>query len=105
MRVLAASLIVLAGLMGPALSWSQFAETDRTGVIDKVELASQSVIVSGTRYRVAIDAQVEIDGTYGAFSMLTRGMKVRFVCKLISADEREIVQLETLPSGFVLEEA
>ena len=105
MRALAVSLIVLAGLIGPVLGWSQYAETDRTGVIHKVELGAQSVIISGMRYRVAIDAHVEIDGTYGAFSMLREGMRVRFVCTLISPEEREIVRLETLPAGFVLEDA
>ena len=105
MHRLAVSLIVVAGLMGPAFSWSQFPESERSGVIEEVELASSSLIVSGTRYRVALDAKVEINGTYGAFSLLSRGMKVRFVCRLISDQEREIVQLETLPSGFVLEQA
>lgn len=105
MRALAVSLIVAAGLMGPALSWSQFPESDRSGVIEEVELASSSLVVSGMRYRVALDAHVQIDGTYGAFSLLRKGMKVRFVCRLISTEEREIVELETLPPGFVLEEA
>ncbi len=105
MRALAISLIVLAGLTGPVLGWPQYAETDRTGVIEEVELASSSLIISGTRYRVPLDAHVEINGTYGAFSLLHKNMKVRFVCRLISDEEREIVRLETLPADWVIEQA
>ena len=105
MRALVLSLSVLAAFVGPALGWSQYAESDRTGVIEEVELASSSLIISGIRYRVALDAHVEINGTYGAFSLLHKGMKVRFVYQLITAEEREIVQLESLPSSTVLEEA
>lgn len=105
MRVLAVSLVVLVGLMGPALGWSQFPESERTGVIQKVELDSSSLIISGTRYRVALDAHVEIDGTYGAYSMLSPGTKVRFICQVISGEEREIVEIQTLPSSTVIEEA
>lgn len=105
MRALVASLVVLVGLMGPAFGWSQFPETERTGMVQAVELESSSLIISGYRYRVALDAHVEIDGTYGAYSMLRPGYKVRFIYKVISGVEREIVELQTLPSSAVLEEA
>ena len=105
MRAFVASLVVLVGLMGPALGWSQFPESERTGVVQAVELDSSSLIISGTRYRVALDAHVEIDGTYGAYSMLRPGTKVRFVCEVVSGEERVIVEIQTLPSSTALEEA
>jgi hypothetical protein len=105
MRAFVASLVVLVGLVGPALGWAQFPESERSGVVQAVELDSSSLIISGTRYRVALDAHVEIDGTYGAYSMLHPGTKVRFVCKVVSGEEREIVEIQTLPSSTALEEA
>ena len=105
MRALTASLVVVVGLMGPGLGWSQFPASESTGVVQAVELDTSSLIISGYRYRVALDARVEIDGTYGAYSMLSPGTKVRFICLVISGEEREIVELETLPPGTVLEES
>ncbi|TDJ38626.1 MAG: hypothetical protein E2O54_12775 [Gammaproteobacteria bacterium] len=104
MRALVVSLVVLVGLTGPALGWGQFPESERTGIVQVVELDSSSLIISGTRYRVALDAHVEINGTYGAYSMLSPGTKVRFICLVVSGEEREIVEIQTLPSSTVIEE-
>ena len=42
---------------------------------------------------------------FGALQLMQVGMKVRFECRVISGTEREIVFLETLPPGTVIEEA
>lgn len=105
MRALTRILVVVVGLTGPALGWPQFPESERTGVIQAVELDNSSLIISGLRYRVPLDAHIEIGGTFGALQLLQDGMKVRFVCRVLSGVEREIVRLETLPDQTAIEQA
>ena len=73
MRKLIALVVVTLGLTGPTVGWSQFAYSERTGVIHQVELETSSLIISGYRYRVPLDAVVEIDGTFGALQLLEQG--------------------------------
>lgn len=93
-------LVLLLGMAGPVIAQERvtgFAEETRYGVIEKVELDRGTILIGGLRYRMAIDANVEINGTYGAYSMLQPGMKVVFTYLWISANEREIFRLETVP--------
>jgi len=101
MRKLLKLLCLSVTMLGATITVAQaqvtgFAEQTRYGVIEEVELASSTILISGLRYRVVIDAQVEINGSYGAYSMLQKGMNVHFTYRVISANEREIIWLETV---------
>lgn len=74
------------------------------GVIEEINLASQEMIVSGLSYRVALDAQVEIDGSYGAFTMLRQGMQIEFDFEKHSSTERVITRIQHIPDRFSIEE-
>jgi hypothetical protein len=67
------------------------------GVIEDIDLDSQMLVVDGLRFRVALDATVTIHGSYGAFTLLTKGMLVRCRYHVVSPTEREIYELETRP--------
>ncbi|MHC5112587.1 MAG: hypothetical protein ACYTHJ_22235, partial [Planctomycetota bacterium] len=99
MRRLTVLFITLATLVGPAAGWSQYATSQREGVIQALELDRSSVIISGLRYRVPLDAEIEVNGSFGALQLLYKGAKVKFECRVISGTEREIVWLETLPAN------
>ncbi len=87
-----------------AIQGGPYPERQKAGTIEIVELHKSSLIVDGIRYRVALDAQVEISGSYGAFSMLQVGMKVNFTYRDISNTRREIVRIQQIPSRFRIEE-
>ncbi|MCZ6640255.1 MAG: hypothetical protein O7G86_04105 [Gammaproteobacteria bacterium] len=96
--------------IGPLLAHSTVqsgthAERQKAGIIETVEVNSSGLIVDGIRYRVAIDAQIEIGGSFGAFTMLQAGMKIQFTYKDLSDTRREIVRIEQIPSHFRVEEA
>ena len=80
-------------------------EKERTGTIQQLDFGANQMIVDGYRYRVAVDVQVEIRGSYGAFTMLEEGMKINMVYRVISASDREIVRVEQLPDNANLDEA
>ena len=105
MRRLMVLFVTLLSLAVPTVGWSQHATSQREGVVQALELDRSSVIISGLRYRVPLDAQIEINGSFGALQLLTKGAKVRFECRIISGSEREIVRLETLPATAVIEQA
>ena len=79
--------------------------SSHAGVIEDVDFASSTMVVSGYRYAVATDAEVEIGGSYGAFTMLRPGMRIAFEYLHISGSERLIVLVREVPDGVVLEEA
>ena len=76
-----------------------------TGTIQELNFAQNSMILSGTSYYAAPDVNVEIRGTFGAFTMLQTGMKVYIVYRLISGTQRELVEIKQLPDNTALEEA
>lgn len=69
------------------------------GEIQELDFAAQTLVIDGLRYQVAVDARVEIGGSYGAYTMLRTGMQVRFEFLRISAAERRIVLIEELAAG------
>ena len=103
MRTLVANLCLLIGLLGSPVGWAQYLEVESDGEIEKVDIAANTLMISGLNYRVAADANVEIGGTFGAFTMLKSGMKVRMLNRHISRTEREIIELETLPDSTIIE--
>jgi hypothetical protein len=76
----------------------------QAGIIEAVDFATASMIVSGYHYQVAIDARVEIGGTHGAFTMLRPDMRIRFDYLHISGTERRIILVQELPANVMLEE-
>lgn len=76
----------------------------KVGVIQEVNLADSSLIVSGMHYDVALDADVQIRGSYGAFSMLTKGMQIQFTYQVKSESERTIVEVEQIPDNLSIEQ-
>ena len=90
-------LVILIGLTQSAMA-AQLSflapEKERTGTIQQLDFAANQMIVDGYRYRVPVDVQVEIRGSYGAFTMLTEGMKINMVYRVISESDREVLQIE-----------
>ena len=90
---------LIALLLAASPVHAVFAEAQGVGVIEDIDLDSGTLIVNGLRFRMAIDAKVTIAGNYGAFTLLEKGMLVRYAYLVISRTEREIVALETRPSN------
>ena len=101
-------LTLLCGLSASTLArapGASFPIASQVGVVQELDFGGSKMIVSGIRYTVAIDVRVEIGGSYGAFTMLQPGMKIRYDFLVISPSEREIVEIQEIPSGAVLEQA
>ncbi len=75
------------------------------GVIRSLDYGANTMIVDGTRYRVAIDVQVDLGAGHGAFTMLQDGWSIEFDYTVYSDTEREIVRVLRIPANFVIEEA
>ena len=72
-----------------------------TTIYDRVPRSSDSrdsVVVSGRRFIVAPDVQVSIRGSYGAFSMLQKGMKVSVIFRQ-TVDGRFALEIHQLPDN------
>ena len=80
-------------------------EKSITGTIQELNFGTNSMIMDGTRYNAAPDVDVEIRGTFGAFTMLQTGMRVHIVYRVISGTERELIEIKQLPDNMALEEA
>ena len=80
-------------------------EKSKTGTIQELNFGTNSMIMDGIRYYTAPDVNVEIRGTFGAFTMLQTGMKVLIVYLVHSGTERELIEIKQLPDNTVLEEA
>lgn len=74
------------------------------GVIQKLDLDGQTLVIDGMRYQMALEAEVEIGGSYGAFTMLEPGMRVYFEYRRVSSSERIITLLRELPAEVELEQ-
>ena len=75
------------------------------GVIQKIDFAMNQMVVSGNRYDVSTSARVSINGTYGAFTMLTTGMRIEFTYKKFSDGVRQIIEVRELSDSEDMEEA
>jgi len=99
-------------ILGLALSAATVAQTaadrypqaSRSGVIDELDFAGSSMIVSGYLYHLAVDTEVEIGGSFGAFTLLRPGMQIRFDYLVISPSERRMVRIQQLPAHVRIEE-
>jgi hypothetical protein len=78
--------------------------TEEAGVIQSLDLGQSTLVIDGLRYRLAPDVQVSIAGSYGAPSMLSQSMRVRFRYWRETASDRVIVALEQLPGSVRMDE-
>ena len=74
------------------------------GVVRSLNYANNTAVIDGSSYYVMADAPVEIRGTYGAFTMLEKGMKVSFSFYRIGDSRREIVKLVQLSDNRRMDE-
>jgi hypothetical protein len=104
--VLVRALVLVGAIaIAPLASADDFRIESREGVIDTADFQANEIVISGVRYVVAVDANVEVGGSYGAYTLLTPGMNVRFLLRrYIESGEREIIDLEELPAGVMPEE-
>ena len=80
-------------------------EVDRSGTIHSIDLATNSMVVEGHRYFVSQAAQVEIGGSYGAFTLLSPGMRIVFQYRRYDDGRREIFNVRELLSSEFMEQA
>jgi len=104
--IFTAVLLVLGSAAVAESSLSYLApEKQRDGVIQELDFGSGTMIFQGYRYRMAPEVEVEIRGSYGAFTMLEEGMKARITYRVVSESDREVIRIEQLPDNLVIEEA
>ena len=87
-----------------AQSADTYALAAESGRIEALSFGNSTMIVGGLRYRVAMDAKVEIGGSYGAFTLLQTGMRIYYEYEVISPTQRRIVLIRELPAAVTLEE-
>ena len=89
--------MLLADFQVPALEEAE-------GVVRGLNFENNIAVIDGLSYFLPADAQVEIRGSYGAFTLLERGMKVSFSYYRISDSRREIVKLVQLSDNRRMDE-
>ena len=63
------------------------------GRIQQVDIAAYQLRISGYDYGVLLDANVEIGGSFGAFTLLKQGMLVEFEYHQFPEGERVIIDI------------
>jgi hypothetical protein len=66
---------------------------DEQGVIQDLNFGLYKAVVNGYDYEVSQSVRVTINGTYGAFTMLEKGMKIEFSYLQFKDGTREIVEI------------
>ncbi len=69
------------------------AQAEGEGTINSLDFEKYTIVVGGTQYDVSQTVRVEIGGSYGAFTLLKAGMKVRFDYLQYPNGRNEIVQM------------
>ena len=102
---LALFLTVFAGLgMAPAHAAGEETDQDR-GQIEVLDFAAGTMIIDGLLYWTGPDLQVEINGSYGAFTMLQKGMYVDMEYRIKPGEQRELYSLKQVMRGGAAEES
>ena len=104
-KTLSLLVLLLTTLLGGQAAAQNAEVSEGEGVVQKMLFETNKVVIDGVQYRVAFDARVEIRGSYGAYSMLQKGMKVLFEYRRFSPTELEIFAIEQLPDNRVIEES
>ena len=87
--------------LGSSAAWAAAVPEPVTiarGVVDSIVGGSPPMLViDGLGYAFALDAKVEVGGSFGAPSMVQRNMKVEYTYTTQDAAHRTIVLLRQLP--------
>lgn len=103
-RYLVLALLLVSFVTPGAFAEETAPQRTKAGIIQEIDLADSSLVVSGMRYEVAFDANVEIRGSYGAFSMLATGMQIQFTYLVYSESRRTIIEIKQIPDNFSIEQ-
>ena len=95
--------VTLASIGSVSAQQYNVPESSNRGVIQTIDLAHNQMVVSGNRYDVLITAKVEINGTYGAFTMLRAGTRIEFNYKKFDDGVRQIFEIRELAPGDAIE--
>ncbi len=101
-RIAHRCLLVVATLIAPIAGAAEddFRIESRQGPVESLDATSNRIVVGGVSYDVALDASVELGGSYGAFTMITPGMNVQILVKrYVDTGRREVIDVKELPSG------
>ncbi|TNF84265.1 MAG: hypothetical protein EP301_10960 [Gammaproteobacteria bacterium] len=99
-------LLVSASSLVLAASLAELAPVkEMEGTIQSVDFGANTMIFEGVRFDVLPDAEVEIRGSYGAFTMLQAGMKAAVTYRVVSESERHAIRVVQLPDNYRLEGA
>ena len=92
--------VAAASFAAIASADDDFQILSRQGVIETVDVQANQVVIGGVRYNVAPDANVEIGGSYGAFTLLQPGMSVNILMRrYVSNGAVDIIDLKELAPG------
>ena len=80
-------------------------QVERRGVVQELNISTYEIIISGHRYQVSQTAEVEIAGSFGAYTLLQPGMRVVFEYLRFDDGRREILRMRELLPNEVLEQA
>jgi hypothetical protein len=84
---------------------SDFSVESRQGSVESLDTSKGTIIVGGVAYDVAPDANIQLGGSYGAFTLMAPGMNVKIMMKrYIDTGRREIIEIQELPPGVVPEQ-
>jgi len=96
--------LLLPMTVGAAEEDRQQAPSQNAGVIQELDFGSQTLVIDGIRYGVAVDVKVEIAGSYGAFTMLEEGMRVYYEFQRNAPSSRIISLIRELPGDVGLDQ-
>ncbi len=99
--------LMLAGamLIAPLVLADDFRIESKQGSVESVDYAASKIVVGGVSYDIAPDANVQLGGSYGAFTMITPGMNVSIIVqRFIESGHRQIIEVNELPPGVVPEQ-
>ncbi len=94
MRILTVLMLAAALFAQPATAQQYNAPlAESEGEIFSLNFANSTMNVGGYEFQVASTVKVEIDGTYGAFTMLRKGMLIEFSYYQFDDGVRRIVEI------------
>jgi hypothetical protein len=96
--------LMLAGamLVAPIAVADDFRIESKQGSVESVDYSASKLVVGGVSYDIAPDANVELGGSYGAFTMITPGMNVSIIVqRFIESGHRQIIEVKELAPGVV----
>ena len=104
--LLGAGLVLSLSLFGTAqAAYQGDYDEEHSGVVERINLATNTAVIGGLLYYMAPQLQVEISNSYGAFSMLRKGMFVRVYFVEPRDDDRRAVFIEQLTNPAEWEES